>query len=92
MQARIYKPTKTAMQSGKARTKKWLLEFEHDGSRNIDNIMYWTSSEDTCQEIMIYFSNKELAENFAIKNKIPYEIFDPELKKITTQSYADNFK
>ena len=92
MKAKIYKPTKTAMQSGKANTKKWVLEFEHDGSRKLESIMGWTSSSDMNQEVSIKFSSKEAAVLFAKKNNLDFEIHEPEEKKLPIQAYADNFK
>ena len=92
MQACIYQPTKTTMQSGTANSKNWLLEFIHDGSRNIAPMMGWTSSEDTLQEVKIKFSSKEAAVAFAETNKIPYEVIEPQQRKFIKRTYADNFK
>jgi hypothetical protein len=92
MKARIFKPTKTAMQSGKAKTREWALEYEHDGSRTLEPLMGWTSSSDMNQEILLHFSSKEAAIRFAKQNNIDYEVYEPELKNLTIKSYADNFK
>jgi hypothetical protein len=92
MKARIFKPTRTAMQSGKARTHKWVIEYEHEKAKEIEPIMGWTSTNETSNEVKIHFTTKEAAIKFAKDNNIDYEIIEPEIKKITIQSYADNFK
>lgn len=92
MQACIYQPAKTAMQSGKICSKHWILKFEHDGSRFIEPIMGWTASEDMSQEIKLKFSTKEMAVAFAEKNHIEYEVIEPQRHNFIKRSYADNFK
>lgn len=91
MKAIIYKPTKNAMQSGKKAAKRWLLEFEHDGSRFI-SVLGWTGSKDMNQEIKLYFDEKEQAIRYAEKNNLNYEVKEPEESSIIIKSYADNFK
>ena len=92
MQARIYKPTKTTMQSGVANSQNWLLEFVADDSKKIEPIMGWTSSKDMLQEVRIKFPSKEAAIEFASSNKYSYEVIEPKIKKLIKRSYADNFK
>ncbi len=92
MQASIYQPTKTVMQSGMKNSQHWLLEFAHDGSRKIEPIMGWVSSEDMLQEVSIKFPNKESAIAFANKNGLAYEVIEPQQKKFIKNAYADNFK
>ena len=88
--AKIYKPNKTAMQSGLGKTNKWILEFEtQDPTKN--PLMGWESSSDTYSELKLEFSTKELAINYAKKKKINYEIIEPKKRKIVVKSYADNF-
>ena len=88
--AKIYKPTKTAMQSGKRNTKNWLLEFDTlDGG--INPLMGWETSRDTMSEIKLEFSSKEQAINYAKKNNIDFYIMEPQKNKIIKKSYADNF-
>ena len=88
--AKIYKPNKTAMQSGPGKTGKWILEFEtSDPTKN--PLMGWESSNDTFTELKLEFSTKELAINYAKKNKIDYEIIEPRKRKTVKKSYADNF-
>ena len=88
--AKIYKPTKTAMQSGVSKFNKWIIEFitEEPG---INPLMGWESSTDTYSEVIIEFKSKDLAVEYAKKNKIKYEIIEPNIRKITKKSYADNF-
>ena len=92
MQVRIYKPTKTTMQSGMRNSKNWLLDFAHDGSRVIEPLMGWTSSQDMYQEVNLKFPSKEEAVAFANANQLTYEIIEPQNKKFIKRSYADNFK
>ena len=88
--AKIYKPSKTAMQSGRGKTKKWVLKFDvRDTSTN--SLMGWESSDDTLGEVVIKFSSKEKAINYAKKNKILYEVIEPKSKTFIIKSYADNF-
>ena len=88
--AKIYNPSKTAMQSGRRNTKKWILQFESKDS-GVDQLMGWQTSSDTMSQIKLEFSSKEKAINYAKKNQIEYQINEPERKKITKKSYADNF-
>ena len=88
--ARIYKPTKTAMQSGRGKSKNWLLEFD-TLDNGINPLMGWESSKDTMSEIKITFSTKTQAINYAKKNNIDYYVVEPQQRKIIKKSYADNF-
>jgi len=88
--AKIYKPTKTAMQSGTKKFDKWVIEFITD-QPGINPLMGWESSTDTSSELKLEFSSKELAVDYAKKNKINFEIIEPKLRKIIKKSYADNF-
>ena len=78
------------MQSGISKFNKWIIEFitEEPG---INPLMGWESSTDTYSELIIEFKSKELAVEYAKKNKIKYEIIEPNIRKITKKSYADNF-
>ena len=88
--AKIYKPTKTAMQSGMRNTKYWLLEYDTLNT-GIDPLMGWESSRDTMSEVKLEFSTKEEAINYAKKNNIDYYIIEPQKRKVIKKSYADNF-
>ena len=86
----IYKPSKTPMQSGTRKYNKWIIEFITEKT-GINPLMGWESSTDTYSELKLEFNNKELAIEYAKKNKINYEIVEPNIKKIIKKSYADNF-
>ena len=87
--AKIYKPTQTAMQSGKGNSKNWLLEFE-TLDNDISPLMGWESSKDTMSEIKLKFTTKEKAINYAKKNNIIYNLIEPKERKVIKKSYADN--
>ncbi len=88
--AKIYKPSKTAMQSGIKKFNKWILEFYSDDP-GVNPLMGWESSTDTYSELKIEFSTKDMAIEYAKKNKIDFEIIEPKIRKIVKKSYADNF-
>ena len=88
--AKIYKPTKTAMQSGTKKFDRWVIEFITD-QPGINPLMGWESSTDTSSELKLEFSSKDLAVDYAKKNKINFEIIEPKLRKVIKKSYADNF-
>ena len=88
--AKIYKPNKTATQSGLGKIDKWILEFEVDNPTK-NPLMGWESSSDTYSELKLEFSTKELAINYAKKKKINFEIIEKKKRKIVKKSYADNF-
>ena len=88
--AKIYKPTKTAMQSGSKKFDKWIVEFITEKT-GINPLMGWESSSDTYSELNLEFKSKELAIEYAKKNKIDYELIEPKSRKINKKTYADNF-
>ena len=86
----IYIPNKSPMQSGLGKTNKWILEFKtKDPTKN--PLMGWESSSDTLTELKLEFSTKELAINYAKKNKIDFELIEPKQRNVVKKSYADNF-
>ncbi len=88
--AKIYIPTKTAMQSGRGKLKNWILEFEtKDPTTN--PLMGWESTDDTLGEIKLKFSSKEKAIDYAKSNNIEFTVIEPKPRKFTLKSYADNF-
>jgi hypothetical protein len=91
MRARIYKPARNAMQSGKARTKSWLLEFEPETARRPDPLMGWTSSDDTRRQLRLRFETKEEAVAYAERHGIPYQVQEGKPAPRHGLSYADNF-
>lgn len=92
MSAKIYRPAKTAMQSGKAKTHLWLLEFDADRPRTIDPIMGYTSSADTRQQVRLTFETQELAVAYAERNGIEYRVIEPKEATRKSVSYSDNFR
>ena len=88
--AKIYIPNKSAMQSGLGKSSKWVLVFETNDP-TINPLMGWESSDDTLTELNLEFSSKDLAIEYAKKNKIEIEIIEPKKRKIIKKSYADNF-
>lgn len=91
MTARIYKPAKTAMQSGYGNTEEWLLEFE-PGRRTPDPLMGWSGSNDTQQQVQLSFPTKEEAIAYATRNGIAYVLTEPKVRAPIKKSYSDNFK
>ena len=87
---KIFKPSKTAMQSGHGKSDKWLIEYITDKT-GINPLMGWESSTDTLSELKLEFSSKEKAIEYAKKNKIEYEIIEEKKRKTVKKSYSDNF-
>ena len=92
MPARIYRPAKSATQSGLARTKIWVLEFDQEKPREIEPLMGWTSSGDMRQQIRLRFDTKEEAIAYAEREGIAYRVEEPTESRRRTMSYSDNFK
>jgi hypothetical protein len=90
IKAKIYIPTKNSMQSGLGKTDKWLIEFETKNA-GTNPLMGWETSSDTLSELNLEFSTKELAVEYAKKNKIHFEVIEPQKRKTIKKSYADNF-
>ncbi len=88
--AKIYKPSKTAMQSGLKKYEKWVLEY-FTKQPGVNPLMGWESSTDTFTELKLEFSSKDLAIEYAKKNNVDYEIIESKKRKIVKKSYADNF-
>src|SRR5438128_1286581 len=89
--ARIYKPARTAMQSGTAKTKEWVLEFEPEQSREIEPLMGWTSSGDMRQQVRLQFDSAEEAVAYCERSGIAYQLMEPKAPTRRTISYSDNF-
>ena len=88
--AKIFKPTKTAMQSGLAKSDKWVIEYIVD-QPGINPLMGWESSTDTFSELNLEFSSKDKAIEYAKKNKIEFEIVEENKRRVVKKSYSDNF-
>jgi len=89
--AQIFKPTKTAMQSG-ARARKWVLAYEPATRRQAEALMGWISAEDTLNEVQLHFETMEEAVAFAAKNGLDYTVIRPHDSAGKPKSYADNFR
>jgi hypothetical protein len=92
MAAKIFRPAKTAMQSGKAKTHLWVLEFDQETPRRIDPILGYTSSSDMKQQVRLTFETQELAEAYAKREGIEYRVIQPKEVARQTVSYTDNFR
>ena len=91
-QARIYRPAKTAMQAGRAKTRKWVLDYEQASKRQPDPLMGWTSARDTLNQVSLRFDTLDEAVAFAKKNAMDYSVIEPHEPKFRPKSYADNFR
>lgn len=93
MRARIYRPGKSATQSGTARTEEWLLDFAPAAAREIDPLMGWTSSGDTQRQVRLRFPTRDAAEDYARSKGIAYDMIAPQARKpnIRPGGYGDNF-
>jgi hypothetical protein len=91
MTARIYKPSKTAMQSGLANTKAWVLDYEPEQPRQVEPLMGWTSSGDMRQQVRLRFASKEEAVAYCEREGIPYQVFETKPSTRRVIAYSDNF-
>ena len=91
MTIKIYKPTKTSMQSGFKKTKLWLAEYISEVEKVKDTLMGWNSSLDTKEQIRIFFDTKDQAIEWAKKNGEQFIVVEPKERKIKPKNYASNF-
>jgi hypothetical protein len=93
MLARIYQPARSAMQSGPAKTKTWVLEFVPAQARWIDPLMGWTGSGDMNSQVTLRFSTCEEAVDYAQRHGIPFQILEPKRRSpvLRQNGYGDNF-
>jgi ETC complex I subunit conserved region len=92
VQTRIYRPAKSAMQSGRAQTRKWVLEYSPASPRRPDPLMGWASAEDTLNEVRLHFDTLDEARSFAERQGLDYTIIPPQHPVEKPKSYADNFR
>jgi hypothetical protein len=90
--ARIYRPTKTAMQSGRGQARKWILEYEAATRRRPDPLMGWASADDTLNEVQLRFDTRDEAVAFAERLGLEYAVITPQDTAEKPKSYADNFR
>ena len=93
MRARIYRPAKTAMSSGMAKTQQWVLEYAPASAREIDPLMGWTSSDDTQSQVKLRFDSKEAALDYAADKGIEVVVLEPKTRKpnLRPMGYGENF-
>ena len=91
MLARIFRPAKSAMQSGKAKSQAWTLEFAPETIRAPDPLMGWQQTRDMDGQIRLTFTTGEEAVAYAQAHKIPFEVIEPKTPKKIIKAYADNF-
>src|SRR3954470_17338101 len=92
MKAKIYKPVKNAMQSGRANTGEWVLEYELETPRRPEPLMGWVAANDTLNQVRLKFLTKDAAVAFAEKEGLEYTVNETHARKVKPQSYLDNFK
>lgn len=93
MPARIYKPARSATQSGTARTRDWVLEFPNQSGRDIDPLMGWTSSADTQAQVRLRFTSRQAALDYAREHGIDAVVSEPHPRKphVRPRGYGENF-
>jgi hypothetical protein len=91
-QARIFRPARTAMQSGRRQTRKWVLEYEPATGRRPEPLMGWTSAADTLNQVRLHFATIEEARAFADRQGMAYSVIEPHPVSEKPKSYADNFR
>ena len=91
MTARIFKPAKNAMQSGRAKTREWQLDYEPEQPRAIEPLMGWTSSGDMKQQLTLHFDTMEDAVAYCERKGIPYQVIEPKDSVCRPAAYSDNF-
>ncbi len=92
MVARIYKPAQNAMQSGEARSRNWVLEFEPEQPYGREPLMGWTTMTDMKRQVKLRFASREKAEAYAKRHGIPYIVLPEHERTPKGKSYADNFR
>ena len=90
--ARIYRPAKSAMQSGRGNMRKWVLDYEQATPRLPDPLMGWSSAADTLNQVRLRFDTLEEAERFARERGIDYVVIEPQQRTPKAKSYAENFR
>jgi len=89
--ARIFQPSKNAMQSGRGGMKHWRLEFAPAAHKFVEPLMGWTGSTDTNEQVVVDFDDQESAIAFCEANGIEYTVFEPKKRKLHLKAYAENF-
>ncbi|MBX2833495.1 MAG: ETC complex I subunit [Micavibrio sp.] len=92
MKARIYIPSKSAMQSGRAHNDEWVLEFDTPTSQRPEPLMGWTQSDNTLSQLKLKFTSKEMAIKYAEEKGIIFTLIEPKPRKVKPRNYTDNFR
>lgn len=92
MKVKIYRPSKTAMQSGRAGLNSWVMEYELSSSRKAEPLMGWTTSSDTLNQVKLEFASSEDAVAYAEKKGWSYSVLPEKVRRIKPRNYSDNFK
>jgi hypothetical protein len=89
--AKIFQPAKTAMQSGKGKTRQWILEYVKPQPGRPDALMGWNTMPDTITELKLFFATKDEAVTYATAKGIPFEVIEPKTTVVPPKAYAENF-
>ena len=89
--AKIYRPTKTAMQSGRGKTKSWVLEHPRASKVTPEPLMGWQASADTARQVRLYFDSSDAAIDYCKTHNIAFELVNSNQRKLRIKAYADNF-
>lgn len=92
MEVRIYRPAKSAMQSGRAKAEDWILEYELKTARKPEQLMGWSSSGDTLNQVKLAFPTEAEAVAYATKMGWGYTVTPEAIRKVKPRNYVDNFK
>lgn len=92
MAARLYQRYRNAMQSGKAHTGEWVLEFESRAAKRPDPLTGWSGGADTQEQVKLTFPSLEAAKDYAERNEIDFHLVPPSQPRLKLQAYADNFR
>tara|TARA_B110000438_G_C15490413_1_gene511167 strand:+ start:377 stop:655 length:279 start_codon:yes stop_codon:yes gene_type:complete len=92
MKAKIFKPAKSAMQSGRAGNKSWKLVLEDGSHQSKDPLIGYYGGSNTSSQINLFFETKEEAVSYAKRHKLNYDVLETSRRKVISKSYADNFK
>jgi hypothetical protein len=92
MTARIYRPAKTAMQSGRAKTHGWVLEFTPNAAQAADPLMGWIGQGETSRQVRLRFASEDEAVAYCKKRGLDYELAEPQEPRLRPKSYAENFR
>ncbi len=91
MRVRVYQPAKTAVQSGRRKTKYWIVEYEPNERREPDRLIGWIGSGDTDQQLQLRFPTREAAIDYCERNNLDYVVREPHRRVVKPKSYAENF-